>query len=342
MKLKNLLLLSILFCSIYFLMPGNVSAGPGSSILVTPSTDTSYATIAPVNGTALFYFFDLRDRESFIQYTYTDMMSLGTNGQAHIQIFDVSNNCNENDFFDTFTPIDTHTYNMRDILTNDGNPSGVVLPDDAYGIVAISFFVNGENVSSAIGNLRVLDNNGYEYRTNAQMIFNVNLVNTESQFYSFNYNSSGISLSDIVGVTANLFQSGQVPIEWDASNVTESYFTFDIDIIDNNETLFSCRDVIYSCVNQDNPLLEELLEIGGASVASFEYGINNALPHSKGGELLCPGNIIPEGIVILRPMARTFNPEEQPVFVGFVGLNNGNGRGSMDSFWTGNIIGINQ
>lgn len=342
MKLKNLIAFYLLLLSILILIPNTASAGPGSTILVTPSTDTSYATIAPVNGTALFYFFDLRDRESFIQYTYTDMMALGVNGQAHIQIFDVGNNCNENNFFDTFTPLDTHTYNMRDIITNDGSPSGVVLPDDAYGIVAISFFVNGDNVSSAIGNLRVLDNSGYEYRTNAQMIFNVNPVNTDSQFYSFNYNSNGISLSDIVGVTANLFQFGQLPIEWNASNVTESYFTFDIDIIDNNETLFSCRDVIYSCVDQDNPLLEELLEIGGASVASFEYGINNALPHSKGGELLCPGNVIPEGIVILRPMERTINFSEATIFAGFVGLNNGNGRGSLDSFWTGNIFPFNQ
>ena len=29
---------------------------------------------------------------------------------AHIQIFDVSNNCSENDFFDVYTPNDTHVY----------------------------------------------------------------------------------------------------------------------------------------------------------------------------------------------------------------------------------------
>ena len=32
-----------------------------------------------------------------------------------------------------------------------------------------------------------------------------------------------------------------------------------------------------------------------ANVASFEYGINDAIPHSRGGELLCPGNNIAEG-----------------------------------------------
>ena len=29
---------------------------------------------------------------------------------------------------------------MRDIQTNDGNPSGVVLPEGSYGIVAVSMF----------------------------------------------------------------------------------------------------------------------------------------------------------------------------------------------------------
>ena len=69
-------------------------------------------------------FFDLRDRESFIQITNTD-----TSAQTvHIQVFNVGNLCNENNFFDAYTPNDTHTYNLRDITTNDGNPSGVVLP----------------------------------------------------------------------------------------------------------------------------------------------------------------------------------------------------------------------
>jgi len=49
--------------------------------------------------------------------------------------------------------------------------------------------------------------------------------------------------------------------------------------------------VIFACVDEDNPRVEELLEFvanntqGSASVASFEYGINNAIPHSKGGDM---------------------------------------------------------
>ena len=80
-----------------------------------------------------YAFFDLRDRESFVQITET----FGNATTFHIQIFDVGNNCNENDFFDNYTGNDTHVYNLRNILTNDGNPSGVVLPDGAYGLVTM-------------------------------------------------------------------------------------------------------------------------------------------------------------------------------------------------------------
>ena len=97
-------------------------------------------------------------------------------------------------------------------------------------------------------------------------------------------------------------------------------------------------------MDQDNPRLEELLEFfadegASANVASFEYGINDAVPHSRGGELLCPGNNIDEGFVRLDLTAefliesdyRSFN------FAGiFIGLNNGNGRGSLDSIWFAN------
>jgi len=81
----------------------------------------------------LFGFFDLRERETFIQVTDVGTGSAGHN--VHIQIYDVSNNCNENNFFDLYTVNDTHVYNLRDIKTNDGNDSGVVLPDGAYGFL---------------------------------------------------------------------------------------------------------------------------------------------------------------------------------------------------------------
>ena len=271
------------------------------------------------------------------------------------KIFDVSNNCNENNFFDVYTPNDTHVYNLRNIETNDGNPSGVVLPEGAYGIVAISYTgINGQVIPlTAFGNLRIEDNNGYEYRTNGQRLYSTRPFQFDdiepNPAYTFNFNiEEGVTLSDVVGITINSPSNIQEPdddddegffFEWNAADVLNAFNPFDVDILDNNETIFSCRDITFGCVNQQHPLLEDLLAQTGTSVASFEYGINNAIPHSKAGELLCPGNIISEGVVVLNPEGTVpfEDIEFEPHFFGFIGLNNGNGRGSMDSLWTRNV-----
>ncbi len=341
MNVKSIFITIILL--LLFLFPNSGQAGSPSSISFSLSeTDNLFSNDS--KKAVSFYPFDLRNRESFLQFTTLDNGPEILSNLAHIQIFDVSNNCSENDFFDVYTPNDTHVYNMRDIQTNDGNPSGVVLPENAYGIVAITSFctIGGNFVScgGGIGNLRIIDGSGYEYRTNAvqhRNIINRNVIN-ENMFYSFNFsNISGISLSDVIGITLSVISSdGFFPVVWSAQPVQNIFSPFDIDIYDNNETSFSCRDIVFSCVNEDNPLLEELLENSGINVASFEYGINEAIPHSKGSELLCPGNTISEGIVVLTPEIKPLT--DDMFFTGFVGLNNGNGRGSMDSFWTFNYI----
>lgn len=325
MKNKKIISVFILLLAITF-FPAQSNAGEPVTLFNASGTDTT-------TGDSLFYFFDLRDRESYIQLTHLVVAGPVTSSNMHIQIFDVSNNCNENDFFDIYTPNDTHVYNMRDIQTNDGSPSGVVLPDGAYGFVAITYspLIPVQKLVGMLGNMRILDDNGYEYRTNAQY-FDRAASDDPSQFYSFNFNQeAGVTFSDVVGITVFNSDLG-FTVEYLADPLT-AFNTFDVDIYDLNEVPFSCRDVIFSCVNQDSVLLEPLLEFAGtASVADFEYGINNVIPHSKGGELLCPGNIVGEGVVTLRP-------EQQPStgtfrnFFGFVGLNNGNGRGSFDSFW---------
>ena len=152
--------IKIIFFVFSFVLLSAVQGFSGSSF-DTVNTDSSN----PI----LFGFFDLRERETFIQVTNVDTNTAGHN--VHIQIYDVSNNCNENNFFDLYTVNDTHVYNLRDIKTNDGNDSGVVLPDGAYGV----FVAYGANKSPPpdqvlIGNLRILDNHGYEYRTNLQGI----------------------------------------------------------------------------------------------------------------------------------------------------------------------------
>jgi len=275
----------------------------------------------------LYSFFDLRDRESYVQLTNIDSID----GTVHVQIFDVSNNCNENNFFDTYTPADTHVYNMRDIQTNNGNPSGVVLPDGAYGFVSIiavnPSFRNFNAGFNMVGNFRIIDNNGYEYRTNSVDPDGDCCWDMNNTPLTFNFNTNnGVVLSDVVGLTFN--REGEVL----AADISNYEFTFNIDIYNENEVPFSCRNIIFACTDQNNPLLESLLEsVGVASVASFEYGINNSIPHSKGGELLCPGNIIRDGLVTLNFIMA--GPTEQKQFIGFIGLNNGAGRGSMDSFW---------
>ncbi len=329
-------------------------------------TDSSFASDRNIPETdsanySMYSFFDLRDRESFVQVTNTanpafivdpgddddddnvedGMFDVSGNITVHVQIFNVANNCNENDFFDTLTPNDTHIYNMRDIQTNNGSPSGVVLPDGAYGFVVISAvdtptLIIDEDARILIGNFRVVDNLGYEYRTNSNGQQQIPSFQPNNDFWYFNFNSEeGVILSDVIAIQTdddNNFNSNEPSIE---VNILDSWNLMDINIYDVNEVPFSCRNVIFSCVDQDNPLLEALLEdvsndgSGAANVASFVYGINEAIPHSKGGELLCPGNVINEGIVTLEQL--TSNGDLSAFFVG---LNNGNGRGSMDAWWS--------
>jgi len=295
----------------------------------------------------LYSVFDLRERESFIQLTNIDSSSV----TVHVQIFDVGNNCNENNFFDTYTPADTHVYNMSDIITNNGNPSGVVLPDDSYGIVIISLIVDGliqgfENpdLQVLLGNFRIIDNTGYEYRTNStgspQVIdSNIDGIGPENDIsYNFNFNNEkGVVFSDIFGISVATNGAFVDTDSVDVANPTENFTILDVDIFNLNEVPFSCRNVVFACITEESPRYTDLLEsVGEASVANFEYGINEAIPNSKGGELLCPSNNISNGFAKLSVIGQTIG--EVQYFVGFAGLNNGNGRGSMDSFWTPTAI----
>ena len=349
--MKKLLLIPVLLISFLLLMDSAAYAGMVRDF-DPPETDTSDDT--------LVFFFDLRDRETFIQLTNTDLplngpdvvmsnFTPGVDVTVHIQVFDVSNNCNENDFFDVYTPKDTHIYNMRDIQTNDGNPAGFILPDGAYGFVFALVIapdgIEGEpagsiwaNAEILIGNLRIIDNSGYEYRTNGQ---SENAFDPEDppneRYATFNYNTSGgITLSDIVGVAYEDDGDAGEAIVDDILD-DDNFAVINIDIFDLNENIFSCRDVIFACVNENSTLLDQLIEEannetdGSASVARAEYGINEAIPHSKGGELLCPGNNISQGIVRMENLQNTMDDPDD--FAVWIGLNNGNGRGSMDSLW---------
>ena len=308
-----------------------------------PSLEDFEAHDTDIPNDTLVYFFDLRDRETFIQLTYTNIdaepggIDLTQDLTVHVEIFDLSRDCTENNFFDVFTPNDTHVYNMRDIQTNDGNPSGVVLPDDAYGFVFTFATENDGTLFGAadvfIGNMRIIDNNGYEYRTNAVGEEQENSVIDNQRGY-FNFNTlGGVTLSDIVGV---VFDDNDSEPDVDVSPL-DNFAVLNVDLFDLNENAFSCRNVIYACISEDSPLLETLLEdaaeeaVQSASVAGAEYGINDAIPHSKGGELLCPGNTLSEGFASLQVQNMAGNQQTVDDIIIWIGLNNGNGRGSMDT-----------
>ena len=270
--------------------------------------------------------FDLRNGETFVQVTNTSSAA----NNVHIQIYNVADNCNENNFFDAYTPADTHVYDLRNITTNDGNPSGVVLPPDAYGVF-VAFFDQDNSDNVGVGNIRIQNANGYEYRTNLIGV-GVQEFGAPEDDYTVNYNTeAGIIFSDIFGFGVDLNNSTQEAI---LADITEYWASFDIDIYNLDEVPFSCRNVIFACTDQDNPLLPALLEESGdASVASFEYGINEALPSTTDAPQLCPNNVVSEGFVRLDNIDYDGLDE---AFVLFIGLNNGNSRGSMDSIWYDN------
>jgi len=311
----------LLILALLFMFPSTSFSGVPNGDIPIPETDSAkYIQVS---------FFDLRERESYIQVTNTS----ASPKVLHVQVFDVSNDCNENNFFDDFTGVDTHVYNMRDIQTNDGDDSGIQLADGAYGIVVIYSVVNEggpvDEGQDLIGNFRIVDDLGYEYRTNSQAFFQ----NTDPQpqntqrFFTFNFNTTGgVSLADVVGVNM-VFDEGANEF---SVNPLDVGLTLDVDLFNNAEVPFSCRDVAFVCATDDSPVIDSILELAGVSVAAFEYGINNALPHSKGGEVLCSGNVIDEGHAKL-----TIESVSQSGLVSafFVGLNNGDGRGSMDSLW---------
>ena len=127
--------------------------------------------------------------------------------------------------------------------------------------------------------------------------------------------------------------------------ITESYVAFNAEIINLDEVLFSCTDIVFACTDGDDPLIPELLDdiaddtdtdLGVISAVSMEFGINEAIPSSKGAPLVCPNNTIGAGTVFFNE--EDHEGESDYIFVMFVGLNDGNGRGSFDSVWSGENV----
>ena len=98
--LKTVFILALLFVFSFIPLQSTYS-GVVEGFVYLNDTDNNWDFILEYTG--LVYFFDLRERETFVQLTYPGSEFLpGSPAQAHIQIYDVSNNCNENNFFDNF------------------------------------------------------------------------------------------------------------------------------------------------------------------------------------------------------------------------------------------------
>jgi hypothetical protein len=318
-KIKYLFMFAVLLVLPMLVLPMNAT----SSVLEIDQTDTGSERIIA--------FWDTRDRDSFIQVTNTSSTKI----TIHVQIFDVNSQfqteCEECNFDDMLTGFDTHVYNIKDIVTNfdpEVRCAGVGL-DGSYGFMVISS--RPDNVSSPlIGMFRIIDGTGYEYRANAA-------GEDQSPFFGDNNtvnfsDANGNNLSDLVGITYIATPDpGQVEAGPGIQTVFGS-FNNQIFIYDDDEDAQSCSPTTFAC-----------------KVGFLDKGIDNALPNSKGqANRVCATAVLDSNIAgwLHMPFDKFVCPPPfgdangvclgavDPMFVGFVGLNNGDGTGSMDSWWT--------
>ncbi len=292
-----------------------------------------------------YAYFDLRDRSTYVQVTND-----GVNENPlciHVQIFQQDRGCSELDFNDTLTPNDTVVYNMDNLVRNDGSEVPINLADDSYGFVAISAVRCSDNTDGSLndpllGNFRIIDDSGYEYRMNlvtdrdekilmppiAPGFINPIDIVTANIVIPFN-TVDGSKFADVVGFITedNRFISGQTG-DGSAAHVynEEVGITFEVFQFDENEEPLSCDKKTFGC---------------GPNVV-LNYGINDDYPASRGNNLLCEGGglkpgqtngyISLENPTFLSPIDKV--PEDPPIndfeFVCLVGLNNGDNTGSMD------------
>lgn len=320
-KIKYLLVLAFLLVLPMQAMAGNGNAG----LPIIDQTDTG------VN--RLIYYWDTRDRDTLFQLTNTSTSTI----VVHIQIFNVGSPataCEEVDWDDVYTAGDTHVYDIENLVSNctaDGlvNPECEAAPNpdftSTYGFVAISL-ISGPDFAM-IGLFRILDGpGGYEYRTNAA---GEDFFGDDTKDFILNFNSvDGNNLSDVIGI-------GYVSIDGttiDADLFDETLFgeengdPFDVPvpqvhIFNEFEDGTSCEPTFFDCFPGD-----------------FNRGIDNSIPNSRQADLnnrICNTSVLSEsndaGWLYLPFNFFNFGFNDA-FFVGFLGLNNGNGTGSMDSW----------
>ncbi|NIP31833.1 MAG: hypothetical protein GTO02_20210 [Candidatus Dadabacteria bacterium] len=271
--------------------------------------------------------YDLRDRESYIQVTNVRNSSI----TVHVQIFQHDRECSELNYSDTLTANDTVVYNLDNLIKNDGTPVPAALQDDSSGYVVVTLddgngFYNYTSTEPLplIGNFRIIDNSGYEYRSNMVALGYAN-ASSSSTALKANFNTvDGADRADVTGYA--ILYTGDYDNDLESSTVRnhDPGIDFDIHVYDMAEEPLSCDRRNFACGNVMN------------------YGINEDYKASRGDDLLCPGGGLadPRGgfisftTIYPIPGDEFINYDnEYVVFYGFIGLNNGNGTGSMDAWY---------
>jgi hypothetical protein len=352
-NIKYFLVLAILLVLPMMAVPSQANGNFGRSI--TDQTDSGAFRV--------IYYVDTRDRDTYIQVTNTSDRAIN----IHVQILDsdfdlVQFFCSECNFDDMLTAKDTHVYNVKEMFLNKGpglTPEEDVqcqFPDNKFGFVAISFdgYKDGLGICGTgpdsdckvvggplIGMFRIIDESGYEYRTNAAgKAVNDLCDNTGSCGYVkwgkvrnpdllVNFNlGNGNNLSDLVGITY-LEVSGSRILASPFIATSFGFFDEPILIYNEKEKPISCGEQFFSCSD---------------SFAGMNKGIDNSLPNSKGHvPPVCTTSRITDtnhagwlhmpftGFVCLAASCGSFGNDV--FFTGFRGLNNGDGTGVMDSWW---------
>ena len=264
----------------------------------------------------LLSYFDTRERSTQVQVTNIDSIDSAT---IHVQIFADSFQCEDRDFTDTLTPNETHVYDISNLQSANGNPINFAIPDGSHGFVAISAAINNNTADTIIGNFRIIDDVGYEYRVNsAGWLEDVPDCQDRVGRFSMRW---GANQADFIAVDMddefNTLADGTLDVTVDIPNITEN----ELFVFDDEETGTSCGSVSVGCdeIPGDDP------DEPAVFTAEFiNQGINDVFPNSRGAGVLCSGDFNTEGYIRINSI------EDEGEFFGYLGLNDGVERGSMD------------
>jgi hypothetical protein len=348
-----------IFILALFLVPVNKAWGGFFNILVAQNFSAIADTDDPE--CQLYFPYDKRNRDSFIQVTNVFNFPVF----IHVEVFnDNTEDCNENSFWDTLTGFDTNVYDLDDpFVQADPDGFGFVVVTVVTGIGSTTALCgeNGEDVEALIGNYRIIDDAGFEYRGNAAGFEFPDSFDEVTDTYTFNFNDvEGTDQSDVFGIavdgagTGDVDAGGAIAAIFAGNIFTfDNFFTYDSILeFDGNEIPFNCDALAFIC-GDPNDILFDVLQIIGIDIPSnriaFEFGINPALPSVTAEENICDAPlgtgfmIMPLTLIVSGALggiediedAPEFDFEDLPqaFFVGFTGLNDGDGTGSMDTWW---------